>query len=276
LNLPLASAILRGVGGAIDHGRMGSVNSPPACGDVVGGTQLAGWPGTEDELGVLRSGQLFRGLDPDDVAALLPAFAPRTLERGARLFAQGDVDEADVFVVLFGRFTVAREHRDGRAVTAVLGPGDMVGELSVFDPGPRTSTVTAVTGGRVAVLTSEDLLAWGTSRPHVATRLLQVLARRLRRTNSTVTDLMFVDVAGRVAKALLELAARFGQRHGPEVWVPHGLTQVELGQLVGGSRETVNKVLAEFANRGWVRLETRTVVLLDLPRLTQRARAAGS
>ena len=181
-----------------------------------------------------------------------------------------------MFVVLHGRFTVAREHRDGRAVTAVLGPGDMVGELSVFDPGPRTSTVTAVTGGRVAALTGGDLLVWGTARPHVATRLLQVLARRLRRTNSTVADLMFVDVAGRMAKALLELAARFGQRHGPEVWVPHGLTQAELGQLVGGSRETVNKTLSEFASRGWLRLENRAVVLLDLPRLAQRARAAGS
>ena len=135
---------------------------------------------------MLRSAQLFRRLDPDDVAALLPAFEPCTLDRGAQLFAQGDVDEANVFVVLSGRFTVAREHRDRRAVTAVLGPGDMVGELSVFDPVPRTSTVTAVTGGRVAALTSEDLLAWGTPRPHVAARLLQVLARRLRRTNSTI------------------------------------------------------------------------------------------
>ncbi len=174
-----------------------------------------------------------------DVAALLPAFEPCTLDRGRQLFAQRDVDQTDVFVVLHGRFTVAREHRDRRAVTAVLGPGDMVGELSVFDPGPRTSTVTVVTGGRAAVLARADLLAWGTSRPHVAARLLQVLARRLRRTNSTIVDLMFVDVAGRTAKALLELAARFGQRHGPEVWVPHGLTQAELGQLVGGSRETV-------------------------------------
>ncbi len=254
---------------------MDSPDARPASGDVLGPTEPSGWSGSEDELGVLRSAQLFRGLDPGDVAALLPAFEPLTLARGARLFAQGDVDDADVFVVLYGRFTVAREHRDGRAVTAVLGPGDMVGELSVFDPGPRTSTVTAVTGGRVAVLAPGDLLAWGTSRPHVAARLLQVLARRLRRTNSTIVDLMFVDVAGRMAHALLELAGRFGQRHGPEVWVPHGLTQAELGQLVGGSRETVNKVLADFANRGWLRLENRAVVLLDLPRLAQRARAAG-
>jgi len=254
------------------------VDSPaarPASGNVPGAREPSSWAGREDELNVLRTAQLFRGLDPGDVDALLPAFAPRTLARGTRLFAQGDVDEANVFVVLYGRFTVARDHRDGRAVTGVLGPGDMVGELSVFDPGPRTSTVTAVTGGRVAVLAPGDLLAWGTSRPHVAARLLQVLARRLRRTNSTIVDLMFVDVAGRMAHALLELAARFGERHGPEVWVPHGLTQTELGQLVGGSRETVNKVLADFAGRGWLRLETRAVVLLDLPRLTQRARAAG-
>jgi len=172
--------------------------------------------------------------------------------------------------------TDARGHRDRRAVTAVLGSGDMVGELSVFDPGPRTSTVTAATGARVVVVACGDLLAWGTSRPHVPARLLLVLARRLRSTNSTVVDLMFVDVAGRVANVLLELAARFGQRHGPEVRVSHGLTQAELGQLAGGSRETVNKVLAEFAGRGWLRLENRAVVLLDLPRLTQRARVAGS
>ena len=225
---------------------------------------------------MLRSAQLFRGLDPGDVAAPLPAFEPRTLGRGARLFAQGDVDEANVFVVLSGRLTVARGHRDRRAMTAALGPGDMVGELSVFDPGPRTSTVTATTGARVVVLARGDLLAWGTSRPHVPARLLLVLARRLRRTNSTVVDLMFVTVAGRVANVLLELAARFGQRHGPEVRVSHGLTQSELGQLAGGSRESVNKVLAEFAGRGWLQIENRAVVLLDLPRLTQRARVAGS
>ncbi len=168
---------------------------------------------------MLRSAQLFRGLDPRDVAALLPAFEPCTLDRGRQLFAQGDVDEADVFVVLSGRFTVARGHHVPRAVTAVLGPGDMVGELSVFDPGPRTSTVTATTGARVAVLARGDLLAWGPLRPHVPARLLQVLARRLRSTN---------------------------------------------------------KILSEFASRGWLRLENRAVVLLDLPRLAQRARVAGS
>ncbi len=77
----------------------------PGAGNVLGGAEPSGWSGSKDELEVLRSAQLFRGLDPGDVAALLPAFATRTLGRGARLFTQGDVDDADVFVVLYGRLT---------------------------------------------------------------------------------------------------------------------------------------------------------------------------
>ena len=113
---------------------MDSPDARPASGDDLDGAQPSGWPGTEDELDVLRSGQLFRGLDPDDVAALLPAFAPRTLERGRQLFAQGDVDEADVFVVLSGRFTVAREHRDGRAVPRSSDRGTWSGNSACSTP----------------------------------------------------------------------------------------------------------------------------------------------
>ncbi len=102
-----------------------------------------------------------------------------------------------MFGVLSGRFTVARGHRDRRAVTAVLGPGDMVGELSVFDPGPRISTVTATTGARLAVLAREDLLAWGTSRAHVAARLLQVLARRVIMMGAMMWMMMGTGMGGK-------------------------------------------------------------------------------
>jgi len=172
-----------------------AVGSPHGSGQPASDPDPSrGWSRSTQDLLVLGSAQLFRGLDPGDVAALLPAFGVRTLERGATLFRQGDVGDAQVFIVLQGRFTVAREHRAGRSVSAVLGPGEMAGELSVFDPGPRTSTLTATTPARVAVLSAPDLLAWGTSRRHVARRLLQVLARRLRRTGSTAIDLVFVDV----------------------------------------------------------------------------------
>jgi len=118
----------------------------------------------------------------------------------------------------------------------------------------------------------QALRPWLTGRPEVAESLLQALAQRLRRTNDALADLVFSDVPGRVAKALLDLGERFGQSMPDGLHVTHDMTQEELAQLVGASRETVNKALADFASRGWLRLESRSVVLLDVERLQRRAR----
>ena len=106
----------------------------------------------------------------------------------------------------------------------------------------------------------------------IAEQLLRVLARRLRRTNDALADLIFTDVPGRVAKNLLQMAGRFGTRDGGVLRVTHDLTQEELAQLVGASRETVNKALADFASRGWLRLDGKSVIILDPERLARRAR----
>ena len=106
----------------------------------------------------------------------------------------------------------------------------------------------------------------------VAFHLLKSLAQRLRRTASIVEDLVFSDVPGRVAKALLQLAHRFGNQNDEGIHVNHDLTQEELAQLVGASRETVNKALADFAGRNWLRLEARAVTILDEERLAKRAK----
>jgi CRP-like cAMP-binding protein len=121
-------------------------------------------------------------------------------------------------------------------------------------------------------LSHEGLLAWLEGRPEVARGMLAQLAGRLRRANDIVADLVFSDVPGRVAKALLELSRRFGAPAEGGIRVAHDLTQEELAQLVGASRETVNKALADFSSRGWIRLEQRSVVLLDVDRLRRRAR----
>jgi len=154
----------------------------------------------------------------------------------------------------------------------VLGPGEMFGELSLFDPGPRTATATGLADAVVLELGHHDLIPWLEQNPTVAKHLLGALGRRLRRTNDALADLVFSDVPGRVAKALLDLSHRFGQQTDEGVRVAHDLTQEELAQLVGASRETVNKALADFAARGWVRREGRAIVLLDVDRLERRAR----
>jgi CRP-like cAMP-binding protein len=117
-----------------------------------------------------------------------------------------------------------------------------------------------------------DLLPLLHARPEVSIALLRAIARRLRRTNDVMSDLVFSDVPGRVAKALLDLSRRFGVQSEEGIHVSHDLTQEELAQLVGASRETVNKALADFAGRGWLKLEARAVVLLDVERLSRRSR----
>jgi CRP/FNR family cyclic AMP-dependent transcriptional regulator len=168
---------------------------------------------------------------------------------------------------------LGRRSADGREnLVAILGPGEMFGELSLFDPGPRTMTATAVAETQLLGIGNDDLNGLLEGRPGVAKVLLAALAKRLRRTNENLADLVFTDVPGRVAKALLDLSARFGRPVEEGILVAHDLTQEELAQLVGASRETVNKALADFATRGWLRLEARAVLLLDVERLKRRAR----
>ena len=141
-----------------------------------------------------------------------------------------------------------------------------------FDPGPRTSSATTITEVRAVSMDRDALRAWISDRPEIAEQLLRVLARRLRRTNNNLADLIFTDVPGRVAKQLLQLAQRFGTQDGGAMRVTHDLTQEEIAQLVGASRETVNKALADFAHRGWIRLEGKSVLISDSERLARRAR----
>lgn len=223
-------------------------------------------------MDVVRSSPLFAALDDESTAALLDRMSPTHMERGDVLFREGD-QGASLFIIGEGKVKLGRTSADGREnLVAILGPGEMFGELSLFDPGPRTMTATAVAETQVVALGNDSLTEILTGRPEVAKSLLAALAQRLRRTNEHLADLVFTDVPGRVAKALLDLSRRFGTPVDGGVLVAHDLTQEELAQLVGASRETVNKALADFATRGWLKLEARAVMLIDVDRLTKRAR----
>ncbi len=222
---------------------------------------------------ILARAGLFQGVDEEAIDALVPAVEYIDVRRGRTVFTEGEQGDS-VYIVADGKIKISRRAADGREnMIAVMGPSDMFGELSIFDPGPRTASATAVTDSRVARLRQSDLRKWISTRPELAEQLLRVVARRLRRTNDALADLIFTDVPGRVAKNLLEMAQRFGNRD-PQgtLRVTHDLTQEELAQLVGASRETVNKALADFAGRGWLRLEGKSVVILDEQRLARRAR----
>ncbi len=221
---------------------------------------------------VLAKAGLFQGVAPEAADALATSLQYSDYTRGEQVFTEGEQGDT-LFIVLTGKVKIGRRAADGREnMLSVMGPSDMFGELSLFDPGPRTATATVVTEARLAHLAHASLRPWITDRPEIAEQLLRVLARRLRRTNDALADLIFTDVPGRVAKALLGLSERFGTEEPEGVRVRHDLTQEELAQLVGASRETVNKALADFASRGWLRVDSRAVTILDADRLARRAR----
>jgi CRP/FNR family transcriptional regulator, cyclic AMP receptor protein len=224
----------------------------------------------EDE--VVLQAPLFQSIDEESSRALIRTMAHVPLPRGRSVFSEGDLGDR-LYVIGSGSVKLGRRAPDGREnLLAVLGPGEMFGELSLFDPGPRTATATAVNDAQLYELGHNDLIVWLEAHPPVAKFLLAALAHRLRRTNETLGDLVFADVPGRVAKALLDLSTRFGEPTPEGLRVAHGLTQEEIAQLVGASRETVNKALADFTSRGWLQRKGRAVVLLDVERLERRAR----
>jgi CRP-like cAMP-binding protein len=221
---------------------------------------------------VIRKAPLFTALDDVAAASLLANMVSVKISKGSILFAEGDEGD-QLYVIAEGKLKLGTSSGDGREnLLSILGPGEMFGELSLFDPGPRTSTATAVTDAKLLSLGQEKLLPWLAENPKVALQLLARLAQRLRRTNEAVGDLVFSDVPGRVAKALIDLGERFGKKTDEGLFVHHDLTQEELAQLVGASRETVNKALADFAGRNWLKLDGRAVLITDFERLSKRGK----
>ncbi|OBH09918.1 Crp/Fnr family transcriptional regulator [Mycobacterium sp. E1747] len=221
---------------------------------------------------VLVRACISHGIAPEAAAALVGHLERVSFPPRYTVFTEGQPG-VDLYIVLTGKVKVRRGGTDGReTLIAVLGPTEMFGELALFDPGPRTSTVTTLTEVQAVRMGRRALRAWIAAYPDVAQHLLRVLAGRLRRTNDALCDLIFTDVPGRVAKQLLDLAGRFGTSTEQTLRVDLHLTQEELAQLVGSSRETINKALSDFTQRGWIRHDGKTLLIIAPEQLAHRAR----
>lgn len=222
--------------------------------------------------GVVRSAPLFAELDDQNYLAMRERMDELTFRRGEEIFREGAPGDR-LYVIGSGKVKLGHTAPDGREhLLAILGPGEILGEVSLYDPGPRTATATALATTELIEFQHQDLLNLLDERPEISQYLLRSLAQRLRRTNDSLADLIFSDVPGRVAKALLDLGRRFGEPIDAGLRVTHDLTQEELAQLVGATRETVNKALAEFSSRGWLQLQGKTVILMDVEKLRRRGR----
>lgn len=228
-------------------------------------------PATGEDI--LLKTALFNQVPADEAAQLLPYLETFEFDKGEYVFHEGDTDH-QMYLIESGRVKLTRTSRDERVqLLSIHGRGEVLGEIPVFDPrgGPRTaSAVVMMNKTLVAGLTHEALFAWLNEHPRAAISMLQVLANRMRKNNERISDLVFTDVPGRLAKTLLDLAVRFGSPTEEGLLVPHDLTQEELAQLVGSSRETVNKALMDFTNRKWIARKGRTIVIFQPGRLIRR------
>ena len=195
------------------------------------------------ERRLIDATELFAAM-PDDVLEQLREHAVvRQYERNEVLFHQGDASH-DLFIVQTGRIAIAAQAGDGReSVISVLGPGALFGEISMFDGGVRSANARALTESSVIAVEYDHVRDLLQARPEVLWVVVRILSPRLRATDEALADAMFLDVTGRTAKRLLELAGDQDEFRMP-------LTQEELAAMVGASRERVNKAIALFSSAG--------------------------
>jgi CRP-like cAMP-binding protein len=205
---------------------------------------------TEETIALLHQVPAFATLIADDLAAVAEVIVPRTFGAGEVVFREGDTGDT-CYVVRAGHFRAVREHNDGRTITlATFGPGEIFGELAMFDAERRSASVEALDDTEAAAILGTDMRRLLRAHPDIAVKLLAALSRRLRETNERLTRQSFQTVQSRVASVLAELVAAARSEGAGESDVLITATQADLAQLAGSSRESASRFLAVLERAG--------------------------
>ena len=220
---------------------------------------------------ILAKVLLFSVLPEEERERLGRLLRPRRYARGEVIFLEGDQGTA-LCLIAEGRIRIQLTGTDGREVVIIVyGPGEIFGELALLDGEPRSADAIAQDAARVFWLQREDFAAFLDSHPRAAMTMLGNLSRRLRHTTRVVQDATFRDVPARLARVLLDLAARNGQADPQGIRVELGMTQAELAAMVGASRESVNRALRGFEQRGLIGWDSRRITIKRPKQLRVRA-----
>ncbi len=219
---------------------------------------------------VLSQVPLFAELPPERIHELAQLVRRRTYHRGETIFHKGDPGSG-LYIIASGQVKIVLPSETGdEAMLAVLEAGEFFGELALFDGLPRSATVVAVQNAEVLILHRDDFMSFVGRNPEVVTGLFSALSRRLRATDELVEDAIFLDVPGRLAKRLLDLADRHGRPEGKGVAIDLKLTQQDLAAMVGATRESVNKHLGWMRDHGLIQLDRQRIVVLRPDDLRKR------
>lgn len=207
---------------------------------------------------------MFRSLTSEEMASLSSAASMISLGRNEMLFKEHDDAEA-LYVVHDGRVAITRSSFDDReSVLFLMEPGDLLGEMPIFDSRPRSANVKALEPSSLLRVPYDVVRRLYEARPELLWEVVEMFALRLRTMDDALADTMFLDVAGRTAKRLIELAGGADEFQLP-------ITQEELARMVGASRERVNKAISSFIRLGWLDQSDRTYRIVNREAMQQRS-----
>lgn len=217
-----------------------------------------------DTAALLARSELFAALPAETVRSIAAGSRRVDLQRNDLVFLEGE-EAGELYVVRSGRIAIAKRSVDGReSVVALMEEGDLFGEMSLFDGEGRSADARALEASELVGVPFTPIREVLEEQPALLWHVVQLLARRLRVTDAALADTVFLDVTGRTAKRLLEIAGEHD-----EFTLP--VTQEELAGMVGASRERVNKAIAAFIRLGWVTQADRRYKILDRTQLSRRA-----
>lgn len=247
----------------------------PVFGDLIGVSQNKTGEArsfSSNKLAVLRKHPIFCDLSPEAFEQLCRYAKHATLKRGSTIFSKGDAGNSLV-AVISGTVKISISSPDGRsAILNLIGPGEIFGEVAVLDGHARTADATANTNCEIFVIDRREFLPFVRGQPALAMKFIELLCARLRWTSDQVEQVILQDLPGRLASALLRLTER---RKPAQGCLTIAITQQEISEMVGMTRESINKQLRAWASRNWVRLEHGAIVVLDVEALQALAGSGG-
>jgi CRP/FNR family transcriptional regulator, cyclic AMP receptor protein len=227
--------------------------------------------GGADKRTMLRGHHLFGKLTPQHIDRLSASIVTKTVKPGTNIFVKGNTG-SNLCAIGAGTVKISAPFVDGKdAVFNMLSKGDIFGEIALLDGNPRTADATAVTACELYVIERRDFLPLIREEPEIALKVIEILCSRLRRTTEQAEEVMFLDLPSRLAKALMRFLEADTASTGGERKI--SITQRDLGNIIGMSRESVNKQLRIWEDKKWVRLERNAVVILAMDSLAALADA---
>lgn len=217
-----------------------------------------------DDIRLFQQHWVFRGIDPETFRPLSHRIRHRRMDRGQIVFRRDDEGDA-LYAVKSGQIKISVSSADGKEVVLnLMRAGDIFGEISILDGGPRTADATAMEDTDLLVLHRRDFTNFLEQKPRVAIAMLRVLTERLRNTSNQLEDVAAYDRSARLARSLIRLSLRFGEETSEGVRIDLNLTQSDIGNLVGMTRESMNKQIAVWREQGFLTFERGVLTIQNM------------